>query len=112
MLSQYGITHVINCAADYSANYFNDDSITYKKYHLKDHVREQIECIFYDAIQFIEEARNQNGKVYVHCVQGVSRSATVCLAYLIYKQKLSFNEGLAYLKEKRPIANPNMTFIA
>jgi hypothetical protein len=56
ILKQYGITHVINCAADYSANYF-DEHIKYKKYHLKDHVREQIECIFYDAIKFIEDAR-------------------------------------------------------
>jgi hypothetical protein len=44
------------------------ENIKYKKYHLKDHVREQIECIFYDAISFIEEARANNGKVYVHCV--------------------------------------------
>jgi protein-tyrosine phosphatase len=79
---------------------------------LKDHVREQIECIFYDAIEFIEDAVRTKGKVYVHCVQGVSRSATVCLAYLIYKQKMTFNEGLTYIKERRPVANPNMTFIA
>jgi hypothetical protein len=82
-LDKYGITHVVNCAGDYSANYFKGP-IKYKKYHLKDHVREQIECVFYDAIEFIEEARKSNGKVYVHCVQGVSRSATICLAYLIY----------------------------
>jgi hypothetical protein len=25
---------------------------------------------------------------------------------------MTFNEGLSYLKERRPIANPNMTFIA
>lgn len=50
--------------------------------------------------------------MYVHCVQGVSRSATVCLAYLIYKQKITFNQGLTYIKERRPVANPNMTFIA
>lgn len=67
MLEKVGITHVINCAADYSVNYF-EGPLTYKKYHLKDHVREQIECVFYDAIRFIEEARSQNGKVYVHCV--------------------------------------------
>jgi protein-tyrosine phosphatase len=102
---------VINCAADYSANYY-DSKLNYKKYHLKDHVREQIECIFYDAISFIEEARQSKGKVYVHCVQGVSRSATVCLAYLIFKNKMTFNEGLAFIKDRRPVANPNMTFIA
>ena len=79
---------------------------------MKDHVREQIECVFYDAIQFIEDARKQNGKIYVHCVQGVSRSATICLCYLIYKEKLTFNEALSLIKDRRPVANPNMTFIA
>jgi predicted secreted protein len=48
--SSLGITHVINCAADYSANYFKEKGVLYKSYHLKDHVRESIECIFYDAI--------------------------------------------------------------
>lgn len=53
MFEKYGITHVVNCAADYSANYFKDNNVTYKSYHLKDHVRENIECVFYDAIFFI-----------------------------------------------------------
>lgn len=61
---------------------------------------------------FMDEARKNNGKVYVHCVQGVSRSATICLAYLIYNQRMNYQEGFNYLKEKRPIVNPNMTFIA
>lgn len=52
ILQKHGITHVVNCAADYSANYF-DGEISYKKYHLKDHVRENIECVFYDALNFI-----------------------------------------------------------
>lgn len=56
ILEKHGITHVVNCAADYSANYF-DGTIQYKKYHLKDHIRENIECVFYDALHFIEEAR-------------------------------------------------------
>lgn len=59
---------MVNCAADYSANYFEEKGVKYKKYHLKDHVRENIECVFYDALHFIEEARKDNGKVYVHCV--------------------------------------------
>jgi len=80
-----GITHVINCAADFSEDYFKDKGVTYRSYHLKDNVKENIECVFYDAIQFMENARNQNGRVYVHCVQGISRSCTICIAYLIFK---------------------------
>jgi hypothetical protein len=48
-------------------NYYEDE-FTYKKYHLKDHPIENIECIFYDAIEFIEECRNEGGRVFVHCV--------------------------------------------
>lgn len=68
MLTKIGITHVVNCAADYSENYFESSGVQYKSYHLKDHVREDISCVFYDAINFIAEARSQGGKVYVHCV--------------------------------------------
>lgn len=53
-LREFGITHVVNCAADYSENYHKERGIKYKSYHLKDHVHEDIACIFYDAIEFIK----------------------------------------------------------
>lgn len=50
MLLNLGITHVVNCAADYSENYLQDKGVKYKAYFLKDSVREDISCVFYDAI--------------------------------------------------------------
>jgi len=108
---KHGITHVVNCSADYSSNY-HTKLIEYKKYHLKDHNRENIECIFYDVIDFIESCKKANGKVYVHCVQGVSRSSTVCISYLIYTRGLTFDEAFSFVREKRGIVNPNAGFIA
>jgi len=67
-LTKAGITHVINCAADFSEDYFKDKGITYRSYHLKDNVKENIECTFYDAVEFMQNARKANGRVYVHCV--------------------------------------------
>jgi len=52
-LKSNGITHVINCAADFSADYHIDKGIKYLSLHLKDHVRENIECVFYDTNAFI-----------------------------------------------------------
>ena len=83
-LRENGITHVINCAADYSANYHADRGMIYLPFHLKDHVRENIESVFYEVIDFFEKAKAANGRVYVHCVQGISRSTTMILAYLIF----------------------------
>ena len=81
-----GITHVVNCVGDFSENYHEADGVQYKRYYLKDHVGEDIACIFYDALAFIQDCRNKGGKVYIHCVQGVSRSATICIAYLIFTE--------------------------
>lgn len=110
-LQKLGITHVVNCAADYSKDYLQDLGVKYKSYHLKDHVRENIQCVFYDAIEFISEARSSGGKVYVHCVQGISRSATIVLAYKIFSEKCSYENAVADVKDRRGCVNPNLTFI-
>ena len=110
-IKECGITHIINCAADYSDNYHKDKGIKYKSYHLKDHVHEDIACIFYDACEFISSAKREGGKVFVHCVQGISRSATVVIAYIIFSMKLSYNESFAFCHKRRPCTNPNKAFI-
>ena len=103
------ITHIINCAADYCDNYFPDDFI-YKKYYLKDSVQENIECCFYDTVAFIRGAAAKNGRVFVHCIQGVSRSATLCIAYIIFDKQLDHQTAFELVQKQRPIANPNMIF--
>ena len=42
---------------------------------------------------------------------GSSRSASITLAYLIYKYNFTLNNGLKYLKKKRDIINININFI-
>jgi dual specificity MAP kinase phosphatase len=86
--------------------------VEYLSLHLKDHVREDIASVFYEAIEFMIQAVAEGGRLFVHCVQGISRSATICLAYMIFTQKRSYVECFKDLKERRMCANPNMTFIA
>jgi protein-tyrosine phosphatase len=114
------ITHIINSAADVCQNHFEDDSnndsnpieykISYLSFNLKDHAMENIECLFYEIIQFIENARVNNGRVLVHCIQGISRSVTLVLAYLMFSQKLNYDEAFKIVSSKRSIASPNLGF--
>ena len=53
---------------------------------LQDNTSEDITCVLYDVFDFIEEVRKSNGRVFVHCSHGVSRSASLVIAYLIWFQ--------------------------
>lgn len=47
----------------------------------------------------------------VHCLAGVSRSATVAIAYVMQHLSLSSEEGLRFVKERRPSVAPNFNFL-
>lgn len=51
-----------------------------------------------------------SGKVLVHCHVGVSRSATLVLAYLMLKQHLTLVEAICAVKENRGVT-PNRGFL-
>lgn len=47
----------------------------------------------------------------MHCVQGISRSATIVLAYKIFSEKCTYENAVAHVKDRRGCVNPNLTFI-
>lgn len=61
--------------------------------------------------KFIETAKEHNGTVLVHCNAGVSRSASVVIAYLIMMCSYSFDEAYDLVKSKRKCVRPNDGFL-
>jgi hypothetical protein len=73
-------------------------------YHISNYIKE--------AMEFIDNAsNNKNGNILIHCYMGSSRSASMVLAYLIYKYNYSLSDALLFLKDKRNIVNINVNFI-
>ncbi|XP_077571646.1 dual specificity protein phosphatase 26-like [Stigmatopora nigra] len=65
---------------------------------------------FQAAADFIHTALRRGGRVLVHCQVGVSRSATLVLAYLMLKQKLTLVEAICAVKKNRGVY-PNRGFL-
>ncbi|CAF90678.1 unnamed protein product, partial [Tetraodon nigroviridis] len=58
-----------------------------------------------------KKAKASNGRVLVHCLAGISRSATIAIAYIMKRMELSLDEAYRFVKEKRPTISPNFNFL-
>ncbi|RDX50018.1 phosphatases II [Lentinus brumalis] len=64
------------------------------------------------TVPWIRDAlARENGRVLVHCVWGMSRSASVVVAYLIAARSMSLDEALRIVRGRRRIARPNSGFM-
>ncbi|KAH0785787.1 Dual specificity phosphatase, catalytic domain containing protein [Histomonas meleagridis] len=61
---------------------------------------------------FINDAIKEGGKVLLHCVEGVSRSAAVCIGYLIVTNEIDYKTAYDTVRSKRRISSPNPKFVA
>jgi len=61
---------------------------------------------------FIKSAlsENEENKVLVHCLMGISRSATVVCAYLCATSPMTAEESIDFVISKRSIVCPNLGF--
>ena len=60
---------------------------------------------------FTDEVKKDNGRVLVHCHAGISRSATICMAYMMASRRLRMEEAYEFVKNKRQIVSPNFSFM-
>jgi hypothetical protein len=109
-LREHGITHIVNCAGGICNNY-HPSTFNYKTLYLGDGHTEDINCMFYDVIEFIEDAHKRQGKVFVHCQQGVSRSSAMLICYLMWKTGQDYNATHEAVKRIRGVSNPNTGFM-
>ncbi|KAK0137543.1 Dual specificity protein phosphatase 26 [Merluccius polli] len=112
-LSMHRITHVLNaaqCRRHGGADLYKGMNIAYMGIEARDSCDFDMSTNFQSAANFIHGALSRGGRVLVHCHVGVSRSATLVLAYLMLKQKLTLVEAICAVKDHRGVV-PNRGFL-
>eukprot|EP00759_Apiculatamorpha_spiralis_P021259 PhF_6_TR26199/c0_g1_i1/m.37306 len=104
-LQSLGITTIINMSPTNIANCFPQE-FTYYTYDAWDSPSEDVTALVPQVLKAIHEG----GCVYLHCQQGVSRSVTMAVAYVMWRNGMCADEALAYVKARRSIAAPNLGF--
>lgn len=67
--------------------------------------------VFEESTNLIDSVRNTGGSIFVHCNAGVSRSASVVIAYLMKSERLKYQQAYDVIKNARPCIKPNNGFV-
>jgi dual specificity phosphatase 12 len=106
-LNSNNIDTIINVAYDGDIKKVIRMNKTVYNFYIRDDIDQNISKYFRRIIKLIDSEKC----VLVNCMAGVSRSATIVIAYLMTKQKMTFQEAFEFVRSKRPIINPNEAFI-
>ncbi|KAK7815144.1 hypothetical protein U0070_007809 [Myodes glareolus] len=115
-LIQLGITHVVNVAAgkfqvDTGAKFYRGTPLEYYGIEADDNPFFDLSVYFLPVARYIRDALNTpRNRVLVHCAMGVSRSATVVLAFLMICENMTLVDAIQTVQAHRDIC-PNSGFL-
>ncbi|XP_016319965.1 dual specificity protein phosphatase 13-like [Sinocyclocheilus anshuiensis] len=115
MVYNMRITHIVNAASgpphvNTGARFYRDMDIDYYGVEADDSTDFIISVFFYPTARFIRAALSKNGRVFVHCLMGVSHSVTLVLAFLMIYEDLTLMEAIKAVRQHRDIC-PNPGFL-
>jgi len=110
-LQRAGVTHVLNATGNLP-NHF-EGILKYMRVPLEDSLDADLTPHLDGACDFISSVLAEpsiRGGVLVHCRQGVSRSASIVIAFCMRERGLRLDEALAIVSEARWV-HPNEAFL-
>jgi hypothetical protein len=110
-MKKAGITHILTAVPGMNPHFPKD--FRYYNVPVMDIETENISPYLGNAIMFIEEAIASGGKVLVHCMCGVSRSATIVAAWRLSRDSdITVDQTIQLIQSKRGCIDPNPGFRA
>lgn len=109
LLKEKGITHILSATSHFMPAHPED----FKYLHIPsyDITSFDLSEFFNQGSEFIKEGTSGNNRILVHCIYGKSRSVSLVISYLMTHKNYKYEDALALVKNQRPVANPNDSFI-
>lgn len=101
-----------NSVTNAGTNSNSNGPFCYKRIAVNDCENQNLKNHFTEAFDFIDQAKQMNQKVLVHCQAGISRSPTIVIAYLMSRFNLDMNDAYNQVKVQRAIIGPNIIFMS
>ncbi|XP_061577433.1 dual specificity protein phosphatase 8 isoform X2 [Cololabis saira] len=110
LMAQNGITYVLNASNTCPKPDFISES-HFMRIPVNDNYCEKLLPWLDKTNEFIDKAKVSNCRVIVHCLAGISRSATIAIAYIMKTMGLSSDDAYRFVKDRRPSISPNFNFL-
>ncbi|KAJ8722694.1 hypothetical protein PYW07_003874 [Mythimna separata] len=108
-LQRNGVQHILNVTREID-NFF-PGMFDYLNIRVYDDEKTDLLKHWDNTYKYINKARNEGSKVLVHCKMGISRSASVVIAYAMKAFNWNFEKALKHVKAKRSCIKPNTNFL-
>ncbi|XP_013182269.1 PREDICTED: LOW QUALITY PROTEIN: protein phosphatase Slingshot [Papilio xuthus] len=109
-LQRNGVRHILNVTREID-NFF-PGMFDYLNIRVYDDDKTDLLKHWDNTFKYINKARNEGSKVLVHCKMGISRSASVVIAYAMKAFNWNFDKALKHVKAKRNCIKPNTNFLS
>ncbi|XP_054718853.1 uncharacterized protein LOC129228211 [Uloborus diversus] len=104
-----GIGHILNVTREID-NFF-PGMFDYQNIRVYDDESTEILHYWDRTYRYIRRAKDEGSKVLVHCKMGISRSASVVIAYVMKAYDWNLQRALEFVKTKRGCIKPNSGFL-
>ncbi|KAH9930308.1 protein-tyrosine phosphatase-like protein [Fomitopsis serialis] len=110
-LTELGVTHVLSVVED-APNIPKDMGLRTLHVPIRDEVGVDILGYLDETTDWIKAALSENvsNTVLVHCLVGMSRSATVVCAYILATTNMTPSQSISFVASKRSVVSPNVGF--
>ncbi|XP_038666636.1 dual specificity protein phosphatase 10 [Scyliorhinus canicula] len=110
-MQRMNVGYIINVTTHLPLYHYEQGIFRYKRLPATDSNKQNLRQYFEEAFEFIEEAHQCGKGLLIHCQAGVSRSATIVIAYLMKHTLMTMTDAYKFVKGKRPIISPNLNFM-